>query len=131
LSDPQKPPPPLPSAEHLLVLQRNAQIFANRADLAEQLKDIRTVVDLAPEELLHPAEPAELVVRRGKLRISQLLPDGREVTRAVLQAGGVLTIVPVDSNGENPADDLYSLPDLILMALGEVRLWRLPPGSLD
>ncbi len=118
----------------LLTLHRSAQVFAHRADLAERLAPLCSPVELAPDELLHPAEAAEYVVRRGKMRVSQLLPDGREITRAVLQAGGVLTVLEDDptaaGHGEKPADDVYSLPDLILMALGETELWQLPPGSL-
>ena len=119
----------------LVTLHRSTQVFAHQADLSERLAAIRTRIEMAPDELLHPAGAAEFVVRRGKLRVSQLLPDGREITRAVLQAGGVLTIHPAPAgpgpHGENPADDLYSLPDLILMALGETELWQLPPGGLE
>ena len=71
------------------------------------------------------------IVRLGKLRVTQFLPDGREVTRAVLQAGALLTAAEIAAREADPAADVYHLADMVLMALGEVELWALPPEALD
>ena len=112
-------------------LNRNAHFFVARAGLAERLEKIRQVVYLAPDQLLHPEAETEYIVRLGKLRVSEFLDNGREITRAVLQAGGVLIVRPAQDHGDNPASDVYILPDIVLMALGETELWSVPPGSLD
>jgi len=114
----------------VIALKRNAHFFATRAERAERLEKIRRTIHLAPDQLLHPAADTEYVVRRGKLRVSQFLADGREITRAVLQAGGVLVSRAGHKHGDNPASDVYSLADLVMMALGETELWALPGGSL-
>ena len=119
-----------------LALHRDANIFAERRDLRERLEKERRVIRLAPDQLLHPECPAAYVVRLGKLRVSEFRPDGREITRAVLQAGGVFDLAAGDPDNPDdphadPVADVYILDDLVLMALGEVELWRLPPGLLD
>lgn len=113
----------------LLRLRRDTHLFAARPQLAERLAREQRTLPLAPDQLLHPAVPAGYLVRRGRLRVTQLLPDGREVTRAVLQAGASL-----ESSAGGPADparDAYPLADMILAALGETELWQVPAGSLD
>lgn len=115
----------------VISLNRKAHFFATRSGLAERLEKTRKVVYLAPDQLLHPAADSEYIVRLGKLRVSQFLDDGREITRAVLQAGSVLKIRSPKVHGDNPAADVYNLSDLVLMALGETELWLLPQGSLD
>jgi len=87
------------------------------------------VLPLAPDQLLHATTPAGYLVRRGRLRVTQLLPDGREITRAVLQAGAGL-----ETRAGGTADagqDTYPLADVILAALGETELWQVPAGSFD
>lgn len=113
----------------VLSLNRTAHLFTARPEMAERLEKVRAVVYLAPDQLLHPVLEAEYVVRLGKLRVSEFLEDGREVARAVLQAGSVLTVRRGQAHGDNPASDVYHLADTVLMALGETELWSLPPGS--
>lgn len=119
----------------LLKLDRRANFFARHGSQVENLEKSRQLVFLAPDQLLHPQPGTEYIVRLGKIRVSQFLEDGREMTRAVLQAGATLAIVESgpqdDLFGGNPAADLYSLPDMVLMALGEAELWSLPAGSLS
>jgi len=120
----------------LLAFDRDARLFATRRALVERLREIRERRHLAPDELLHPEGPCDLVVRRGNLRLSELLGDGREVTRAVLQTGATCRVrtgqPPVSAGvGEAPRSPLYSLANTVLMALGETDLWILPPGALD
>lgn len=113
-----------------LALRREANVLAERQDLREQLEKARQVVLLAPDQLLHPVCPAAYMVRLGKLRVSEFRPEGREITRAVLQAGAVFDVTD-EARDADPAADVYILSDLILMAFGEVELWQLPPGLLD
>lgn len=119
------------SNDLVISLNRSANFFATRADLAERLAKTRQLVRLAPDQLLHPEADTQFIVRRGKLRVSQFLDDGHEITRAVLQAGTVLTVRASQEHGDNPAADVYNLLDMVLMALGETDLWSLPRGSLD
>jgi hypothetical protein len=115
--------------ELVIALEREAHFFATRPGLAERLEKTRVLVYLAPDQLLHPEPDTEYIVRLGKLRVTQFLDDGREVARAVLQAGSVFSIRPAQAHGDNPASDVYTLPDVVLMALGETELWALPLGA--
>ncbi len=143
MPDPAQPsgPPPRddPDAARLS-FDRDARIFAARRDLVARLRAQGEEWPLVADELLHPPVPCDLVVRRGNLRLSELLADGREVTRAVLQTGAVCrvraatTAGPGDrerGHGEATGTPLYSLASLVLMALGEAVLWLLPAGALD
>ncbi len=115
-------------------LLRNANLFSNRPGAMEELETMRETLRLSPEQLLHPDRPGDFVVRRGKLRVSQFLPDGREVTRAVLQAGSVFftRAAPDPANSTASAEaDQYALGDIVLMTLNEGELWFLPPGTLE
>jgi hypothetical protein len=115
-----------------LAPDRDARLFVTHAPLMERLRDERTARRLAPDELLHPDPPCDLVVRRGNLRISELLADGREVTRAVLQAGAACRVRTGDGDiGDTGDSPLYSLASTMLMALGEVEVWILPAGAVD
>lgn len=114
-----------------LSFRRDTHLFATRPDLVDKLERRSRRIHLAPDQLLHPEVPIACIVRLGKLRVSQFLPDGREVTRAVLQAGTVLTTGTAAPPGEDAAADIYDLADIVLMALGEVELWALPPEDLD
>jgi hypothetical protein len=116
-----------------LALDRDARLFAVRSSLIDRLRAVRTKRRLLADELLHPDPPCDLVVRRGNLRVSELLDDGREVTRAVLQAGAVCRVRkdPPGDHGDDLASPLYSLGHTVLMALGETEIWILPAGALD
>ena len=118
-------------------LVRNTHYFSTRPGAVEKLEPLCDAVQLVPDQLLHPPGPADWVVRRGKLRLSQFLDDGREITRSVLQAGSVFFTREPDPDGAadvNPVDDpeadRYVLADIVVMALSEGEVWRLPPGAL-
>jgi len=121
------------STEHPIhvIIRRDAHLFATRPGLMERMRKQRTLIPLAADQLLHPSAEGDLIVRRGKLRVSQLLADGREVTRAVLQAGAVLLIRTAKTAAADAAADRYLVDDLVLMALGEVELWAVPAGALE
>jgi len=114
-----------------LTVNRDAHFFSSRATLAEKLEPTRKRIQLAPDQLLHPDVPMAYIVRLGKLRLTQFLPGGAEVTRAVLQAGSLLTTAEISTGEADPASDVYYLSEMVLMALGEVELWALPPEALE
>ena len=124
--------PPVPPAG-TLAWDREARLFATRRDLSERLREQTRILRLAANDFLRLQPPCDLVVRRGNLRISELLADGREVTRAVLQAGAVCRAREESAAavGESAASPLYSLARSVLMALGETEVWQLPAGALD
>ena len=111
-----------------LDLDRDARLFATHRELAARLERDRDQRQLIGDELLHLPVPCDLVVRSGNLRVSELLDDGREVTRAVLQAGAVCRTR--EAAGESPAGPVYKVRDLVLMALGETEVWVLPAGAV-
>lgn len=113
-----------------LTVHRDAHLFSSRPQLAEKLEQTRKRVLLAPDQLLHPEASHTYIVRLGKLRVSQFLPRGAEVTRAVLQAGALVTTGEIPAGEADPGTDVYYLSDMVLMALGEVELWALPAGGL-
>jgi len=110
-----------------LILVRDARLFRRRPDLDDRLADVRRARDLTQSELLHPACPADFVVRLGRLRITEFLADGREVTRAVLQSGSCFAT----REGAAGDDSSYPLDRTTLMALGDAVIWRLPAGTFD
>jgi hypothetical protein len=114
-----------------LIIHRDAHLFANRPGLMEKMARQREKIPLATDQLLHMTTPRDHIVRHGKLRVTELMPDGREVTRAVLQAGAVLLTRTSEIQAADPQADRYLVEDLVLMALGEVELWALPAGSLE
>lgn len=114
-----------------LIIRRDAHLFANRPGLMERVEEQRELIRLAADQLLHAQTPGDHIVRRGKLRVSQFMPDGREVTRAVLQAGAVILTREAKNQAADPATDRYLIHDLVLMAVGEVELWALPAGALE
>ncbi len=113
----------------VLSLRRDEHLFSRQPDLAGKLSQVRRLLPLAPDQLLHAAVPAVYLIRRGRLRVTQLLPDGREITRAVLQAGAGLETQ--DAGVADANLDTYPLPDMVLAALGETELWQVPAGSFD
>ena len=114
----------------ILKLRRDTHLFSAQPALAEKVKLERKRIKLAPDQLLHPDVPMAYIVRLGKLRVTQFLPGGAEVTRAVLQAGSVVTAANSATGEADPAADAYHLSEMVLMALGEVELWALPPEAL-
>jgi len=114
-----------------LAIQRGAHFFATHPDLAIKLEKTRRRILLAPDQLLHPEVSLAYIVRLGKLRVTQFLPAGTEVTRAVLQAGALLTVAEITPEQADPAADVYYLSEMVLMALGEVELWALSAEILD
>ncbi len=62
-------------------------------------------------------------------------PIGREVTRAVLQAGAMFRTGHPGSGAPdpvpNPEADIYDLAHIVVMALGDVELWDLTATDLD
>ncbi len=114
-----------------LTIRRDAHFFSARPLLAEKLEQTRKRILLAPDQLLHPEVPMAYIVRLGKLRVTQFLPTGAEVTRAVLQAGALLTTENISTGEADPAAEVYHLSEMVLMALGEVELWALPTMSLE
>jgi len=115
----------------VLTIRRDAHFFSVRPQLAEKLEQTCQRVLLAPDQLLHPQAPLAYIVRLGKLRVTQFLPAGAEVTRAVLQAGAMLTTENIPGGEADPAADVYHLSEMVLMALGEVELWALPTATLE
>ena len=71
------------------------------------------------------------LVRLGRLRVSEFLDDGREITRAVLQAGAMFRTSPAGESEPDAGADIYDLSHIVLMALGETEVWLLPPGALQ
>lgn len=119
------------TARQILTIRRDAHLFSTRPLLAEKLEQIRKRILLAPDQLLHPEVSKAYIVRLGKLRVTQFLPNGTEVTRAVLQAGALLTAGKISHGEADPAADVYFLSEMVLMALGEVELWALPAAALE
>ena len=114
-----------------LIIRRDAHLFATRPGLMERLEEQRVLIPLAANQLLHAQAPRDHIVRLGKLRVTEFMSDGREITRAVLQAGAVLLTREAKNQAADPAADRYLINDLVLMALGEVELWALPAGALE
>jgi hypothetical protein len=134
---------------------RDARLFARNRSLLHELAQECRIVPLAPDQLYQAEVPLDAVVRRGKLRVSEFLPDGREVTRAVLQTGAVFRTRPAasaeatsppaerergsadsgppasppESAHSEPAIH-YDLADIVLTSLGEAELWLLAAGTL-
>ena len=112
-------------------LHRDTHLFAKRPDLAERLEKSRERVLLAPDQLMHAVPDHTYLVRLGRLRVSEFMDDGREVTRAVLQAGAMFRTSAAGISEPDAGADIYDLAHIVLMALGEVELWSVPPHELD
>lgn len=133
---------------------RDARLFSARGlPVLQGGEGERRVARLAPNELFRPPVPSDTVVRLGQLRVSEFLPDGREVARAVLQAGSLFRARPWPDSarkGAAPGGDgeasaaaaradapaappapWSNLAYIVLMALDEAELWILPAGALD
>ena len=114
----------------VLLFTRNSHFFVANAGMVEELEARRELMVLASDQLLHPVVPRHYIVRKGKVRISQFLDDGREITRAVLQAGSVIYTQQAEDPGDKPAADLYCLSGIVIMALGEAELWAFSENQL-
>jgi hypothetical protein len=108
-----------------LVLIRDARLFMRRPELGDELAAGSEARELVQNELLRPPCPADYVLRLGRLRVTEFLPDGREVTRAVLQAGSCFKTREAAEHG----DSVYPLERTALMALDDAEVWRLPAGT--
>lgn len=115
---------------NVLIFGRNSHFFTKNAGRIEELESLREQLVLASDQLHHPVVPRHYIVRKGKVRISQFMDDGREVTRAVLQAGSVFRTQQVDDAGDKPPADLYCLSSIVIMALGEAELWAFSENQL-
>ncbi len=119
-----------------LALGRAARIFSGRPGLSRSLGREARVVPLAANQIFRPEPGLEVVIRLGRLRISEFLPDGREVCRAVLQAGSYLvarSTAEPESNDSAPGPErrnVFPLDRMLVMALGRTDLWVLPAGTL-
>ncbi len=118
-----------PSA--VLIFGRDDHFFVDNASMVEDLELRRALNILGPDQILHPQVPQHYIVRKGKIRISQFLDDGREITRAVLQAGSVFFTQWTNDDGDKPAADLYNLSGIVIMALAETELWSFAENALD
>jgi len=114
-----------------LTIRRDAHLFTSRTQLVEKLRSSSRPILLAPDQLLHPEPSTAYIVRLGKLRVTQFLPKGAEVTRAVLQAGSLLRAEYIPQGEADPSADVYNLSEMVLMALGQVKLWVLPTAALE
>jgi hypothetical protein len=113
-----------------IIFRRNSHFFVANAGRIEELESHREIVHLVADQLLHPLVPRHYIVRKGRIRISHFLEDGREITRAVLQAGSVIRTQDNHLHGDKPAADLYSLSGIVIMALGETELWAFSENEL-
>ncbi len=114
-----------------LIFGRADHFFVDNAGRIRELESRRELLVLAPDQILHPQVPRHYIVRKGKVRISQFLDDGREITRAVLQAGSVFFTLWTNDDGDKPAADLYNLSRIVVMATAETELWSFPEKALD
>ncbi|MBC8425898.1 hypothetical protein H8E07_17440 [bacterium] len=110
-----------------LLLVRNASLFVRHPELRDELGDHSEVRELAQDELFHPVCPADFVVRLGRLRLTEFLPDGREVTHSVLQSGSCF----MTRKEASAVESTYPLDRTTLMALGDAKIWHLPVGTLE
>lgn len=113
-----------------LIFGRNDHFFGDNAGMVEELQQRREMVVMASDQLLHPQVPRYYIVRKGKVRISQFLDDGREITRSVLQAGSLFRTQRAEDTRDKPAADIYSLSSIVIMALGEAELWVFDENDL-
>jgi hypothetical protein len=87
-----------------VTIRRDAHLFASQPGKVEKLKLASRRILLAPDQLLHPDPATTYIVRLGNLRVTQFLPTGAEVTRAVLQAGALLSVGEISRGQADPSD---------------------------
>jgi CRP/FNR family cyclic AMP-dependent transcriptional regulator len=115
---------------------KNNRLFSGVADRAADAESIFTTVLYGPKTaVFDQGDPTRLVylIKRGKVRISRLTPDGKEITVAILGAGDIFGEETLFTKGERSthattleetllctsrADDLFALlsrdPELAL-----------------
>lgn len=111
------------SAAGLLQLVRKAGSPTDRLNRPGNEDEIVTLIS---SQLFHPQADLEYRLKAGLLRVSELLPDGREVTRAILQTGAGLGTLQGDPERANAAEDVYPVERMIMMSLGETELLSRP-----
>jgi len=115
-----------------LEVVRDARVFTAGTDRIREMENQSTVHRLLAGQELELESACDLVVRQGNVRLCEYLPDGREVTRAVLQTGMVCHLRPGGPTVRSDADgsSLYSLEATSLVSLGASEVWQLPAGAL-
>lgn len=125
-----------PAGENKVFFLQNNRLFSGADDRAADTAHIFTTVLLAAKtSIFDQGDPTRLVylVKKGKVKIARLTPDGKEVTVAVLGAGDIFGEETLFSQGERTtvavtieetllctaqADDLFELlsrdPELAL-----------------
>ena len=111
-----------------LIIDRNARIFTAGPERTRDLAAQATVHRLMAGQVFTPDTPCDLVMRQGSLRIRETLPDGRQVTRAVLQTGMLCALRTPTAADEALADHALKLERCGLIALGDSEVWVLPSG---
>jgi hypothetical protein len=106
---------PLEGAAARFEFVRDARLFTRRPAELRPLETRRRVVRLAPNQLFRPPVPADVAVRLGRMRVTEILPDGREVARAVLQAGSLFrtrlpALADASDSGAGPHGDKSGFP---------------------
>jgi hypothetical protein len=128
----EDPLSPIQQPAGTLEVVRDARVFTAGADRIRELESLGRVHRLLAGQELELDPPCDLVVRQGNLRVSEYLPDGREVTRAVLQTGMVCRLRDGEPAVDSDAADspLYSLAATALISLGASEIWQLPTDAL-
>lgn len=121
-----------PQPAGTLEVVRDARVFSAGADRIRELETLASVHRLLAGQELELEPPCDLVVRQGNLRVTEYLPDGREVTRAVLQTGMVCRLRAGEPAARSDASGspLYSLAATALISLGASEIWQLPTDAL-
>ena len=57
-----------------IIIRRNAHLFAARPGLMERMAERREVIPLISDQLFHPDQPQDLVVRKGSCASPSLWP---------------------------------------------------------
>lgn len=121
------PDPRAAAPAQRLTLHGEAHLFGRRPELMEALATEARRQRLVIDQLVDLDPVADWIVRRGRLRLAEFLPDGRELARGVLETGTCFT---TRTGPPDPDDDRSLDRDRItLMALGESELWRLDPDA--
>lgn len=125
------PPDPLRPGGTLEVV-RDARVFTAGTDRIREIEGQAVTHRLLAGQELEADQACDLVVRQGNIRLCEYLPDGREVTRAVLQTGMVcrLRVGVAASRSDAAGSSLYSHTAASLVSLGASEVWQLPVGAL-
>lgn len=106
---------------------QRAEIFADLPPhLYEQLLETARTCHLRNgEHLFHQGEPAHLfyLLQRGRLRLVQHTPEGKDVTLATFSEGDLIGLLVAISNDAYPAT-AEALEDCELLSLPGAPMWR-------